>query len=247
MHPVSMSILAQFVRQFHLVDRIVGSSYLTITATIADLSMPPLPAVYSSFLATFGDSPSRSWFNGANGSLEGLRLAHDVHTDLAASPAYQHWLNAADFLPIMQHDGYVVYYLRLDTSDDPPVWCFVDEEESTKPPAILAPALSLWLQESALEALDYRYWRRSIPTASPRDTALMERYRLLYATFLQTYQTTMDAHKPIIDPWRLHTAWRTTLHQTDLYHDLLAHQQYIPFDWPLTPPNDDYVLEVCGL
>lgn len=241
MYATYMQELARFVRQTNVVETVAGVDKAVI-AEIEQARGYRLPACYRAFLQTFGNTNTHRWFDGDYASIDRLDAAYRTARYMQEDGPMP-WLADPLIIPFTQHQGYVIYYLRCDQGDDPAVFCAsLGDEPTPTEPSQLAPTFSIWLRDSAFDAIECRFWpeeyltyiRKPNTNLEERSSLVVQRmqeYRQLYEHFsAQGYQT--DIQKQYLtSPWDFLSAWVSAFRQSDLYQRMQTLQMPIPFSW----------------
>ncbi|MFD3165848.1 SMI1/KNR4 family protein [Herpetosiphon sp. NSE202] len=152
-----MQKLASFVVEAGLVETVAGVDETAINELEQQRGYQ-LPACYRAFLATFGKTNTRRWFDGDDAALDRLDDAFSVATYMLNDGPIP-WLADPFIVPFTQHQAYVLYYFWRNQGDDPAFFCTVlgDEPPPTEP-SQLAPAFSIWLRERTFASINPHNW-----------------------------------------------------------------------------------------
>ncbi|XSG77126.1 SMI1/KNR4 family protein [Herpetosiphon llansteffanensis] len=236
-----MHELAHFVTQTKIVDTVAGAD----EATLSEFEQRRgyrLPACYHAFLQTFGNTNTWQWFDSHSTSINRFDETLEVMQALIEEGSIP-WLDNRLIIPFTHHAGSVIYYLRRDDGDDPAVFSAISADETTPAECSqLAPAFSIWLRNSAFDAIERRSWPEAYikyiwqpeGTVDERSKFViqhMQEYAKLYADFsAQCYQT--DIHRQhLTTPWDFLSAWVGTFRQSDLYQRMQTLNMPIPLAW----------------
>ncbi|WP_164689448.1 SMI1/KNR4 family protein [Herpetosiphon llansteffanensis] len=236
-----MHELARFVTKTRVVETVAGADEAMLSEFEQHRGYR-LPACYRAFLQTFGNTNTHGWFDSAYTSIDRFDETLEVVQDLIAEGLIP-WLDDPLIIPFTHHTGSIIYYLRRDDGDDPAVFCAISADETTPAErSQLAPAFSIWLRNSAFDAIERQSWPQAYityirqPNATVEEQSKlviqhMQEYAKLYADFsAQLYQADIHRHQ-LTSPWDFLNAWVGTFRQSDLYRRMQTLNMPIPLGW----------------